>query len=172
MEKLEWHFGAVSTDDSRSSGFSRSGVAHLNHSCFAMLSTNSSLHIERYHSVYQRLLSSGSICSTQWPIFEQSARGLRKDSLSFLRVLTTLSDYENVIKLLAGALYEDTPSLELFDGFTDRYVARRVDHRLSHTSAFEEMGVLRLMKAWSESSMDDPSRSQRLDNISDDYYVV
>ena len=104
--------------------------------------------------------------SNQRAVFERMG-------FSFLRVLPTFGDdYADMIQLLAGVLDKDAPLLELFDGFTDRYVAGRTKHRLSHISAVEEVGILPLMETLSELSMGDGSSSQRIDNTLEDYCMV
>ncbi len=88
---------------------------------------------------------------------------------SFLRVLTTFGDkYKDIIQLLAGALDNDPPFLELFDGLMDQYVIERIRNRVPHLSACKEVKGLRLMKQMLELS----SPSQSINNISEGYWMV
>ncbi len=104
--------------------------------------------------------------SNQRPVFERIG-------FSFLRVLTTLGDeYEDIVQLLAVALDKDPPFLEPFDGLTDQYVAERIKNRLPHLSACKEVKGLRLMEAVLELSIDVGSPCQRINSISEGYWMV
>lgn len=112
------------------------------------------------------VLLSGKSLSNQRTVFERL-------SFSFLRVLTTLGDeYKNIIQLLAVALDKDPPLLESFDGLTDQYVAERIKNRVPHLSARKEVKGLRLTETMLELSIDVGSPSQRISNISEDYWMV
>lgn len=112
------------------------------------------------------VLLSGKSLSNQRTVFERL-------SFSFLRVLTTLGDeYKNIIQLLAVALDKDPPLLESFDGLTDQYVAERIKNRLPHLSARKEVKGLRLTETMLELSIDVGSPSQRINDISEDYWMV
>ena len=65
---------------------------------------------------------------------------LDRVGFSFLRVLTALGDgYEDLIRLLAGALDKAPPILDLFDGLIDQYVVQRIKNKVPHLSALQEV---------------------------------
>ena len=104
--------------------------------------------------------------SNQRAVFERTG-------FSFLRVLTTLKgESEDMIQLLAVAIDTETPLLELFDGFTDQYAARRIRNRLSHRSAFQGLGGLCLVETMLKFSMDGDSSPQSINSISEGYFMV
>jgi len=112
------------------------------------------------------VLLSGKSLSNQRTVFERIG-------FSFLRVLTTVGDeHKDMIQLLATALDKDPPLLEPFDGLTDQYVAQRIKSRLPHLSARKEVKGLRLIEAMLELSIDVGSPSQRINNISENYWMV
>ena len=112
------------------------------------------------------VLLSGKSLSNQRTVFERLV-------FSFLRVLITLGDeYKDIIQLLAVALDKDPPLLESFDGLTDQYVAERIKNRVPHLSARKEVKGLRLTETIPELSIDVGSPSQRINNISEDYWMV
>lgn len=112
------------------------------------------------------VLLNGESLSNQRTVFERIG-------FSFLRVLATLGDeYEDMVQLLAVALDKDPPFLEPFDGLTDQYVAERIKNRLPHLSACKEVKGLRLMEAVLRLSIDVGSPCQRMNNISEGYWML
>lgn len=112
------------------------------------------------------VLLNGESLSNQRTVFERIG-------FSFLRVLATLGDEcKDMIQLLAVALDKDPPFLESFDGLTDQYMAERIKNRLSHLSACKEVKGLRLMEAVLELSSDVGSPCQRINNISEGYWML